>query len=285
VSLDLDSLAVALVNAAPDAVFVVDEGGVILVVNDEAERMFGYARDELIGHTIDLLVPETVRDRHGGYRHTYASAPTRRPMGAFEVSAQRKDGSEVWIAVSLSPLEIDGRRLVISIARDVSERRQMQERLRYLGSHDALTSLYNRAYFDEELARLERGRVFPVSLVVADLDELKQVNDSSGHAGGDLLLQRAAAVLRAAFRAEDVVARLGGDEFSVILPGVGADDLQVAIARTRHSADAAGVALSIGCASAYSGGEIQRALQQADRAMYVDKAERRATRAATGSGS
>lgn len=279
-SLDLDSLAVALVNAAPDAVFVVDEGGMILVVNDEAERMFGYARDELIGHTIDLLVPETVRDRHGGYRHTYAAAPARRSMGAFEVSAQRKDGSELWIAVSLSPLEIDGRRLVISIARDVSERRQLQERLRYLGSHDALTSLYNRAYFDEELARLERGRVFPVSLVVADLDGLKEVNDGTGHAAGDLLLQRAAAVLRAAFRAEDVVARLGGDEFSVILPGVGVDELQVAIARTRHSADAAGVGLSIGCASAYNGGEIQRVLQQADRAMYVDKAERRATRSA-----
>ena len=277
-SLDLGSIAVAVVNAAPDAVFVLDDGGLILVVNDEAERMFGYRRDELIGQSIECLVPDDVRSHHAGHRRSFAAAPSRRSMGKVEVPARRKDGGELWIAVALSPLEIDGRKLVVSSARDVSERREMQERLRYLGSHDALTALYNRAYFDEEIARLERGRVVPVSLIMADLDGLKQVNDGLGHAAGDELLKRAASVLRSAFRGEDVVARLGGDEFSVVLPGMGVDDLDLAIARIREAASAADIALSIGFATAFESKSIVRTLQLADQAMYADKSARRTPR-------
>ena len=278
---DLDSLAIGLINAAPDAVFVVDAAGQILLVNDEAERLFGYSRDELLGQAIEVLVPDTLRGGHTAHRHGYGQAPARRGMGTLDVPARRRDGSELWISVSLSPLEAAGQQLVIAIARDVTERRSMQERLRYLGSHDTLTQLYNRGYFDEEIARLARGRVFPVSVLVIDLDGLKQINDRDGHAAGDRLLQDAAAVLRAAFRAEDVVARLGGDEFGVLLPGVVEADHQRAITRLRDGALAAGVELSIGGAIAHAGDDLAPALQRADMAMYADKIARRvvATRA------
>ncbi len=277
--LDLDSIAASLINAAPDAMFVVDVQGVILLANDQAEQLFLYRRDELVGRSIDMLVPDTLRASHASHRSAYDAAPRRRAMGAIEVAGRRRDGTEVWVDISLSPIEFAGRRLVISIARDVTERRRLHDQLRYLGSHDALTGLYNRGYFDEELARLQRGRVFPIAMVVVDLDGLKQINDAAGHVAGDAMLKQAAGVLRAAFRAEDVVARIGGDEFAVVLPNAAEDELKTAIERTRRCALAGGIAFSIGGAIARTGDEVERAVQLADRAMYVDKAARRGARA------
>jgi diguanylate cyclase (GGDEF)-like protein len=101
-------------------------------------------------------------------------------------------------------------------------KRETEERLRFLTVHDSLTGLYNRAYFTEEMARLERGRHYPVSILVADLDGLKEINDSMGHQAGDQLLVQAAEALVKGVRSDDMVARIGGDEFAVLL--LGADE-------------------------------------------------------------
>lgn len=90
-------------------------------------------------------------------------------------------------------------------------------------------------FFKEELARLERGRQFPVSVVMADLDGLKATNDGLGHAAGDEALRQAAQLFRSAFRAEDVVARIGGDEFAALLPQVDAAALEAVLERLRQS--------------------------------------------------
>ena len=108
-------------------------------------------------------------------------------------------------------------KVIVSVV-DITQQKRAEDRLRFLSTHDVLTGLYNRAFFEEETTRMERGRHYPISVLMVDVDHLKITNDRRGHAAGDSLLRRAAAVLRAAFRTEDVVARIGGDEFAVLLP-------------------------------------------------------------------
>jgi diguanylate cyclase (GGDEF)-like protein/PAS domain S-box-containing protein len=98
------------------------------------------------------------------------------------------------------------------------ERKQSEEKIRYISFHDILTGLYNRAYFEEELTRMNHPRFYPLSMVMIDVNGLKAINDAFGHQQGDELLKNLAKVLKSSSREIDVVARLGGDEFAILLP-------------------------------------------------------------------
>lgn len=127
------SLFRGLLEAAPDAIVIVDRDGRIVLVNDEAERAFGYSRAELIGRPVEVLLPESLHDAHVHYRNSYLGAPRTRPMGAgLELNGRRKDGSEFPAEVSLSPLETADGLLVTSIIRDQSNRRQEETKFRGL---------------------------------------------------------------------------------------------------------------------------------------------------------
>lgn len=118
-------------EAAPDAIVVVDESGSIAAVNGLTEMMFGYARGELLGHPVERLVPDRARRAHEGQRRAYVHEPRTRPMGAgLELSGRRKDGTEFPVEISLSPLCTDERSFVVSIIRDTSERRLVEARMR-----------------------------------------------------------------------------------------------------------------------------------------------------------
>jgi PAS domain S-box-containing protein len=120
-----------LIDAAPDAILVIDSDGRILKANDEAERMFGYWRDDLLGHDVEMIVPDRFRAAHRAKRARYGEAPATRTI-AGELAGKRADGSEFPVEIRISPLEIQGTRSIVGIVRDVTERHranQVQQRL------------------------------------------------------------------------------------------------------------------------------------------------------------
>lgn len=276
--------AEVLLDATPDPICVVDAHGVVVRINRRVTEVLGWTADELTGKPVEVLMPARYREAHVGHRHDFARTPRTRPMSAtLELHALRRDGVEIPVEISLSPVELDGRAYVIASLRDISERFETNQRLHFLSTHDALTKLHNRFSFESELERLGRGRRFPISIVMIDLDGLKVTNDSLGHAFGDRLLQATADLLRATFRADDFVARMGGDEFAVLLVGGDPAGSELAINRLRQSCaavdlDGVSLEMSIGYAVATSGERMAEALRDADLAMYGDKRARRARR-------
>ncbi|WP_199242644.1 HD domain-containing phosphohydrolase [Desulfosporosinus fructosivorans] len=152
----------------------------------------------------------------------YFSKVTRAQQGFdFEYKIIRiHDGEERWVH-ELGKIDFDHQAKAVSLIgmiQDVTDRKHYEEKIVYLSFHDQLTGLYNRRFFEEELKRLDVARNFPLTLVMADVNGLKLINDSFGHAFGDELLKNVADVLRKGCRGDDIIARLGGDEFVILLP-------------------------------------------------------------------
>ncbi|MGE5405129.1 MAG: diguanylate cyclase domain-containing protein, partial [Candidatus Saccharibacteria bacterium] len=137
---------------------------------------------------------------------------------SYEVNTLDIDGRTVVVRVNSSPIIENGQVVGgLVLIEDITDRKRVEEQLKYLSMHDQLTGLYNRNYFEEEMRRLEKGRYNPVGIVMCDVDGLKLVNDTLGHRTGDILLKTASWVLSKCFRSSDVVARVGGDEFAVVV--------------------------------------------------------------------
>ena len=138
----------------------------------------------------------------------------------IEIRLIHKNGTVIWYEETITPFFNGEGKLVAAegILHDISGRKEMEKHLSYMSFHDSVTNLYNRAYFEEELKRLDTRRQLPLSVIIGDINGLKLINDAFGHKEGDRLLKSCGNVLKNCCRAEDIVARWGGDEFSMLLP-------------------------------------------------------------------
>ena len=272
---------------SPIGMALMDPSGRYVQVNDALCAITGYDRDRLEGTSFDAIThPDDVAGDHEHLREMLA--------GRFASYSREKryvhaSGGEIWVSLHAAALrEADGRtELVLTQVQDITERRELHERLEHLADHDPLTGLLNRRGFERELTRHLAGGRDPGArgagaLVAVDVDHFKAVNDTLGHYAGDRLLIEVARILESQLRDGDLIARLGGDEFAVLLAGA---DAAAAIAvsaklvgaireRALAGEDAAGWTVTVSAGAAVIGPD-QRdaaaALTAADEAMYAAK--------------
>lgn len=224
-----------LFEQSVDAVMIHDLEGNVVDANQRACEALGYTREELLStnisdHEMRLLSAEehAEREKNGGtlWQRVVSSEPGT-VSGIHFGEHRRKDGTTFPVEIHVGGVNYDGRRMILASMRDITERRDLEARLRYEAAHDPLTGLANRAAFLDELDRAvaaaSRQRT-PVAVLFIDLDDFKEVNDTFGHHYGDMVLAAVARRLKSCLRAGDMVARIGGDEFTILIEHPASED-------------------------------------------------------------
>ncbi len=212
-----------IANNSPDSILCTDQNGVITFWNPAAEALYGYGQAEIIGKNIEYLLPPQYRGLHAINLAKVAHGQSPKQAGkTIELETVSAREEVILTELSLSMWFENGQVAFGAILRDIRERRYAEETLFRMAHTDTLTGLPNRAMLKSRLEEsVSQGR--PVMLLLIDLDNFKEVNDTSGHPAGDEILKHAASRLLACVRDTDLVSRLGGDEFAVLIHSVRED--------------------------------------------------------------
>jgi diguanylate cyclase (GGDEF)-like protein/PAS domain S-box-containing protein len=282
-----DQLLTAIVDVIGDAVVAINADQQIIVFNRGAQAMFGYAPGQVLGQSLDILLPPESRGQHAGLVAGFAAEPsvTRRMGERRTIHGVRRDGSRFPAGATIAHLEFPFGRVMVAVVRDISKhvetRERLQESLRLEEARartDPLTGVRNlRALQDalqRELARLGRGAA-PLTLVYIDLDHFKPINDTFGHAFGDEVLVTIAQRLDGFVRDMDVVARIGGDEFAILMPEADGESLRARVTQLHEllledmRQAQSGVTFSIGVLTCTAVPDsVETCMHEADALMY-----------------
>jgi diguanylate cyclase (GGDEF)-like protein/PAS domain S-box-containing protein len=273
-----------LIETTPDVVFTSDLDGRITSMNPAGERMAGLPGQSAIGrHLAELIDPAHADNTRDLVRRTAEGHE-----GTYELPIQTPTGS-VMLELRLRLVHRDGQPVeLMGVGRDITVHKQKEEALRSLTLEDELTGLYNRRGFltlAERHLKLAVRRKIGLLLLFCDVDGLKVINDTFGHAAGDRAIIAAADLLRRSFRSADIIARLGGDEFTVFPLEAAGNSAQLLMERLAFNVDgyneASGepfkLALSAGVSrfDPDSSWTIQQLLDEADRQLYESRRARR----------
>jgi len=243
-----------------DGVVSVDRLGKVRLINKAAEEMTGWSQVDCLGKPVQeilMIVMDTSLEKH----------------------LISRNGDKIPIESITTPIKdeqgfVNGE---VTVLRDITEKKNKQEEIQRLSYRDQLTGLYNRRFYEEELKRLDSERNFPFTLVIGDVNGLKLVNDSFGHATGDELLKKVGEAIGRSCRSDDIIARLGGDEFVILLPKTGGDEAERIIKRinallSQEKIGAIGISVSFGYDTKNSESQkIEEIFKSAEDSMYNHK--------------
>ena len=227
---DSREMAKAISDTSMDAIIMMDGKGFISYFNPVAEEIFGYKREEAVGRKLhSFLVSEKSREEYYKKLPTFEKTGQCEKVGkTLELYGNKKDGSRFPLEISVSSFQIKGEWHAVGMVRDITRRKNMEIELEKAAITDELTGLLNRRGFlalsEQQFKYANRNRI-GISLMYADLDNLKGINDKFGHKEGDQAIIDTARILMNTFRESDIVGRLGGDEFAVLLTGPSKPDI------------------------------------------------------------
>jgi diguanylate cyclase (GGDEF)-like protein/PAS domain S-box-containing protein len=283
----LSDLCTSVVTSLEDGVVAIDKDHRIVLFNEGAQRIFGYAPEEVVGQHLNVLLPERFHLQHdlmveefGNGEKTAVSMAHR----SRQIYGRRKDGGEFVASIGILKMGTTMHRYYAAIVRDISENKKTEEELLRLAATDPLTGAFNRREF-MALAQQESMRAtrygHSLSIMMLDLDHFKRLNDTYGHAAGDKALQRFTTLCCNALRTVDIFGRWGGEEFVALLPETDAQGAAIIAERLRkivsqnildYNDQKISLTTSIGIAQ-YRTGEVavEGPLGRADTAVYDAK--------------
>lgn len=198
-------------------------------------------------------------------------------VNRFEWININKDGNPVYVEIVLTSIIFQEKQVFHALIRDITERKALEAELERMSFHDQLTDLYNRRFFEEELKRLDVKRNLPITIIMADVNGLKLVNDSFGHAIGDKLLKKVSSCIIDGCREDDIISRIGGDEFVILLTNTDANEAEQIVARIQEhtsteKVEGIDISVSFGWASKNNEEEaISEVLKRAEDYLYKKK--------------
>lgn len=264
---------------APSGMFTAQKDRTITSINREAAALLGYTPDELVGKPCMVLIAGNC-----GQHCALFDESIPKPVRNIEC-AIRKSSGEILLVSKNADVIKDAQGNILGCIEsfvDITQRKQIEDQLLDWSYRDSMTGLYNRRYLDEKLRYLQQSDEYPITIFVVDLDHLKETNDTQGHQAGDQLILRAVKLMGTVFRSRDIIARIGGDEFAIVVTKTDAQAARKIAWRFRQALREANLCskssragLSFGWHCNTGQESLDQTLQLADRAMYLDKANKK----------
>ena len=264
-----------------DGVITTDQNGCVNIMNDVAEQITGWTQQEAMGLPLEVVFHTLSTDLLTDWKRFRCerSVSDKGVGSAKQIRLIAKDGIERHVSSNLAPITTDWGEVqgIVVVFRDITEEKEQERIIEYLSYHDQLTGLYNRTYFEKELKRLDNESSLPLSVIIADLNGLKLINDAFGHRMGDRFLKTVAEVIKRNCREKDVVARWGGDEFIILLPATNSTQVEAVARRIQNkfretTIDSVSVSVSLGWyTKQHPDEEIKEVFDEAENNMYRAK--------------